>query len=73
MAKCRRNMTPVLMHWNYISFALSHRYDIYMETDNRWLSTKLNKLQYASNGVLSLLHYAIGEMFAWKVIIDGLA
>ena len=26
MAWCRRDASPLLMHWNYVSFALSHRY-----------------------------------------------
>ena len=28
MAQCKRDVTPLLTHWSYVSFASSHRYEV---------------------------------------------
>ena len=35
MAECKRNVTPLLMQWSYVSFALSHWYNLFCSDDTR--------------------------------------
>ena len=46
MAKCKRDVTPLLTHQSYVSFALSHRFDLPITASQQFNANESSLLTY---------------------------
>ena len=61
MGYCKKDVTPLLMHWSYIFLVLSHQYVDVLEFESHWTDT--NSIQNFSNTAFSNIN--IPEVLGW--------
>ena len=68
IATCKRDVTPLLMHWSYVSFALSHRYGL----QNHWYWHETDKLYQQQHGMKPILT-SMGLLYTYHYCIKTIS
>ena len=68
MGLCKKDVTPLLKHWSYVSLALTHLYIVYKLNSYKYLlGQKLHKIRLSDGDQLPGDHH-----YACSIVFDGL-